>query len=95
MADATLETRTELVSADETCRELTSQYSESRRREMCALACPNCGSTDLQWVFKHSRPKFKFGSLVCLVKDGRIQFLSDYTHELAGQTIEIPDWDNA
>ena len=65
MADAILETSTELVSANETCRELTSQYSESRRREMCALACPNCGSTDLQWVFKHSRPKFKFGSLVC------------------------------
>lgn len=27
------------------------------------------------------------------VTDGKIQFLSDSTHELAGQTVEIPDWD--
>lgn len=26
------------------------------------------------------------------VKDGRIQFLGDCTHELAGQTVDIPDW---
>lgn len=25
------------------------------------------------------------------VKEGRIQFLSDCTHELAGQTVELPD----
>jgi hypothetical protein len=29
-----------------------------------------------------------------LVKDGNITFLSDVTsHTLAGQTVEIPDWD--
>lgn len=27
------------------------------------------------------------------VKDGKIQFLSDCTHELAGTTIELPDID--
>lgn len=27
------------------------------------------------------------------VADGKIQFLSDCTHKLAGQTVEIPDWD--
>jgi len=27
------------------------------------------------------------------VTDGKIQFLSDSTHELAGQTVEMPDWD--
>jgi hypothetical protein len=27
------------------------------------------------------------------VKDGKIQFLSDSTHKLSGQTVEIPDWD--
>lgn len=27
------------------------------------------------------------------VKDGKIQFLPDCTHELAGQTVEIPEWD--
>ncbi len=29
-----------------------------------------------------------------LVRDGMIQFLSDCTHKLAGQTVEIPDWDS-
>lgn len=28
------------------------------------------------------------------VTDGRIQFLSDCTHELAGQTVDLPDWDD-
>lgn len=28
------------------------------------------------------------------VRDGNIQFLSDCTHDLAGQTVEIPLWDN-
>ena len=26
------------------------------------------------------------------VTDGRIQFLSDCTHELAGQTVDLPEW---
>lgn len=29
------------------------------------------------------------------VTDGRIQFLSDSTHKLAGQAVELPDWDAA
>lgn len=28
------------------------------------------------------------------VKDGRIQFLSDCFHSLAGQTVDLPDWDD-
>lgn len=28
------------------------------------------------------------------VTDGKIQFLGDCTHELAGQTAEIPDWED-
>lgn len=28
------------------------------------------------------------------VTDGKIQFLADSTHKLAGQTVEIPDWDD-
>lgn len=27
------------------------------------------------------------------VKDGKIQFLVDCTHSLAGKTVEIPDWE--
>lgn len=38
---------------------------------------------------------FKTTGLVChsYVQDGRIQFLGDCTHPLAGQTIELPDLD--
>jgi hypothetical protein len=34
------------------------------------------------------------GTDVChsFVTDGMIQFLSDCTHELAGQTVPIPEW---
>lgn len=28
------------------------------------------------------------------VTDGRIQFLADCTHALAGQTVDLPDWDS-
>jgi hypothetical protein len=27
------------------------------------------------------------------VTDGKIQFLNDCTHELAGQTVDLPEWD--
>ena len=35
-----------------------------------------------------------FGCGIChsFVTDGRIQFLSDCTHALAGQTVELPPW---
>lgn len=29
------------------------------------------------------------------VTDGRIQFLGDCTHALAGQTVDLPHWDSA
>lgn len=28
------------------------------------------------------------------IRAGKIEFLSDCTHELAGQTVEIPDWED-
>lgn len=33
-------------------------------------------------------------STVChsLITDGRIQFLDDSTHHLAGQTVDLPEW---
>jgi len=33
-------------------------------------------------------------ALTChsFVRDGRIQFLGDSTHALAGQTVDLPDW---
>lgn len=35
---------------------------------------------------------FKCGVCHSFVTDGRIQFLGDCTHELAGQTVDLPDW---
>ena len=36
------------------------------------------------------------GPRVChsFVTDGRIQFLGDCTHGLAGQTVDLPDWED-
>lgn len=36
-------------------------------------------------------PDFRCHSFV---RDGRIQFLGDCTHELAGQTVDLPAWDD-
>jgi hypothetical protein len=35
--------------------------------------------------------------MVChsFVREGRIQFLSDCTHALAGQTVDLPDWEDS
>lgn len=43
------------------------------------------------------KPKHKVPAgekIVChsFVTDGRIQFLGDCTHELAGQTVDLPPW---
>ncbi|MEQ1685464.1 MAG: DUF6527 family protein [Burkholderiaceae bacterium] len=40
---------------------------------------------------------FDSRNTVChsFVTDGRIQFLGDCTHVLAGQTVELPPWDRA
>jgi len=43
--------------------------------------------------------RYRMGSreTVChsFVTDGRIQYLSDSTHPLAGQTVDLPDWEAA
>ena len=35
---------------------------------------------------------FKCGICHSFVTDGKIQFLNDCSHELAGQTVDLPDW---
>ncbi|UWZ84661.1 DUF6527 family protein [Occallatibacter riparius] len=44
---------------------------------------------------QHPDQPAPFVCSVChsFVRDGRIQFLADSTHALAGQTVEIPDWE--
>jgi hypothetical protein len=48
------------------------------------------------WCSYTARTKRKapFSCSVChsFVRDGRIEFLSDCTHKMAGQTVELPDW---
>lgn len=45
------------------------------------------------WNLEHPENPAPFGCHRChsYVKDGRIQFLSDCTHALAGQTVELPE----
>lgn len=63
----------------------------------------NCAERGWTWNGSMDRPTFT-PSLLCnpnspefrchsFVTDGRIQFLSDCFHALAGQTVDIPDWD--
>lgn len=69
--------------------------------------CPGCQSPhgpDTSWSFNGDvdRPTLRPSVLVTqpptpmrchsFVTDGRIEFLSDCTHSLAGQTVDLPDW---
>lgn len=71
--------------------------------------CPGCDCAhpfDQRWTFNGDmeRPTFTPSLLVhaddggtqchSFVADGRIQFLADSRHALAGQTVEIPEWDD-
>jgi len=44
---------------------------------------------------EHPEETVSFTCQVChsFVTDGQIQFLSDCTHALAGQTVPLPDWE--
>ena len=60
----------------------------------------------MSWTFNGSIESPTFSpSLLCnqddpgsrchsFVKDGKIQFLNDCWHELRGQTVEIPEWED-
>lgn len=71
--------------------------------------CPGCANAHpvevprWSWNGSLERPTFT-PSLLCnkdhpasrchsFITDGMIHFLSDCWHPLAGQTVEIPDWD--
>jgi hypothetical protein len=47
-----------------------------------------------KYYAEHPNKKPAFKCFVChsFVRDGQIQFLSDCTHALAGQTVDLPDW---
>jgi hypothetical protein len=71
--------------------------------------CPGCKCTHVidvpRWTWNSSMDAPTFTpSLLCnpdhppsrchsFITDGKIQFLGDSYHSLAGQTVELPDWD--
>lgn len=54
------------------------------------------GEAQARRLRKHSQDSLgsDFKCYLChsFVTDGRIQFLSDSTHDLAGQTVDLPEW---
>ena len=50
-------------------------------------ANPNAGEEFKEWRTERICHSF--------VTDGRIQFLSDCTHELSGKTVDLPDWEDS
>lgn len=76
---------------------------------MYVFHCPGCGyghNVDVpRWTWNGSfdRPTFTPSLLVnqhdpgsrchSFVEDGKILFLSDCFHSLAGQTVDLPDWE--
>jgi hypothetical protein len=62
------------------------EKGESEYQQWCNDGYPNLGGK----AFDHMKT-------VChsFVTDGRIQFLNDCTHSLAGQTVDLPDFDES
>ena len=82
-------------------------YGNAQTGRLLVFHCPGCGCDhgfDSKWSWNGSLEAPTFApSLLCnpdhpeyrchsFVVDGRIQFLSDCYHALAGQTVEIPLW---
>lgn len=71
------------------------------------IECPGCGmchAFDERWQFNGNleSPTFSPSMLarwpknnVChsFVTDGKIRFLNDCTHDKAGQTLDLPEWE--
>ena len=83
---------------------------QNERGEVYAFHCPGCKYGHMfevprwNWNGSLDKPTFTPSLLVnkdfpesrchSHVADGKIQFLNDCHHELRGQTVEIPDWDD-
>lgn len=62
------------------------------------------GKPQWTWNGSYDKPTFQPSILTCkndprhtchsYVTDGKIQFLDDCYHELKGQTVELPDWED-
>jgi hypothetical protein len=76
-----------------------------KRSHAFTVGPPKRGPEDPRWEFNgdFDKPTFK-PSLLCnkdypesrchsFVTDGKIEFLGDCWHELKGQTVEVPEWE--
>lgn len=74
----------------------------------CGHRIPVSGPHAWQWNGSEERPTFMPSILVnqgsanptqpvchSWVKDGKIMFLTDSTHKLSGQTVDIPEWEDS
>lgn len=68
----------------------------------CSHAFTVGGTEHPRWEWNGSldsptfSPSLFYTQIVChsFVRDGRIQFLGDCTHKLAGKTVDIPEWED-
>ena len=72
-------------------------------------ACDSLHQCDSRWTFNGNvnaptfrasilvHPEPSIGRPLChsFVTDGRIEYLSDCTHAMAGKTVDLPDWDKS
>jgi hypothetical protein len=88
----------------------TEPHNAQATQKVLWFHCPGCenahGFHVPQWNWNGSMDAPTFTpSLLCngsdpksrchsFVTDGKIQFLLDCHHKLAGQTVEIPDWED-
>jgi hypothetical protein len=91
-------------------KELMNQDGQHGAWDIYCPACKFDHLFDDRWTFNGDmdRPTFSPSMLVhetpwaggvkprchSFVRDGKIQYLSDSGHVLAGQTVELPDWDS-
>lgn len=59
---------------------------------------PDRGQPDICWCTynaEHTEDPAPFACHQChsFVTDGKINFLTDSTHKLSGQTVDLPDWE--
>jgi len=83
--------------------------SDGRGNELYAFHCPGCkyghhvAVPRWSWNGSFDKPTVTPSLLVnqdhpesrchCIITDGRIQFCTDSFHSLAGQTVDMVDWD--
>ncbi len=62
-----------------------------------AVSTPNEAGAHWQWNGNAEAPTFSpsvhiVGRCHCFVRAGRIEFMADCAHVLAGKTVDVPDW---